>query len=270
MYGGDESDAAAFAGTGMEAQVSNILTRGVDNPEFRSTPEYARAWQLANEPKIIRTPTGDVISRPEIPSIFKAPSAQDATLPADEITAEAAPEGAPGEVKKSAIVPGTQKISADQKAYNKDYSVLKQSYDSMKNYIDVLEDLGPQMAIGPLNSVDTQKLESAYSRAMLDAKETNNLGVLNGPDLVIMGKLMGDPTGVAGQIKGKEALVAGGNEAMKQITDNFSALNNLFTDTPVAVKKLSSEKEGDKVSISDKSLTATIDGKKFQFPDKAS
>jgi hypothetical protein len=221
----------AFSGTGMSAQISNMLTKGTEDPGFRNTPAYARAYQLATEPKIVRTPTGDILMRPELPDVFQAPGG------AAAIKAEL-----PGAPKKSAVVAGTEKISVDQKSYNKDYILLKKSFDSMQNYVDVLTDLGPQMAVGPLNAADAQKINSAFSRAMLDAKETNNLGVLNGPDLEIMAKLMGDPTGVKGQIKGKEALLLGAGEAMKQITDNFSSLNDIMTDTQVKTKNLPEQK----------------------------
>ena len=72
VFGGKESE-GAFSGTGMDAQVSNFLTKGVEDPAFRDTPEYARAWQMANEPKVIRTPTGDITLRPELSGIFKSP-----------------------------------------------------------------------------------------------------------------------------------------------------------------------------------------------------
>jgi len=259
-----------FAGTGMEAQVGNILSKGVDDPAYRNTPEYALAWKKINEPNIIRTPTGDIPMMPQIPEMFKPPGieAQKEPIPKEQALNEPTKTEEPG-LPKQAYIPGTEKISADQKTYNKDFTILKKSYDSMQNYIDILDELGPQMSIGPLNATDAQKLESAYSRAMLDAKETNNLGVLNGPDLGIMRKLMGDPIGITGQIKGKEALMTGAEESMKQITDNFSSLNEIMADSPVKTKELSPPKKvTPKINESD--LSVTIDGKVYRFPDENS
>jgi len=68
-----QEQGGAYEGTGMDQQVSNFLVQGAQDPSFRNTPEYARAYQMATEPKVVRTPTGDILLRPELPSIFKAP-----------------------------------------------------------------------------------------------------------------------------------------------------------------------------------------------------
>jgi hypothetical protein len=66
----------AFAGTGMPAQVSSALVRGANEPEFRDTPEYARAWDVANEPDIIDTEEGRIPLYPQLSPLFKPPGAQ--------------------------------------------------------------------------------------------------------------------------------------------------------------------------------------------------
>jgi len=63
----------SFAGKGMPAQVSNALVRGSNNPEYRNTAEYARAWDIANKPQIIDTEEGRIPLYPEINPIFKPP-----------------------------------------------------------------------------------------------------------------------------------------------------------------------------------------------------
>lgn len=65
--------AVAFEGKGMPAQVSSALVRGADNPEYRNTAEYARAWDIANKPQIIDTEEGRIPLYPEINPIFKPP-----------------------------------------------------------------------------------------------------------------------------------------------------------------------------------------------------
>ena len=108
---GDEEEEGAFGGTSMDAQVSNILSKGVDDPKFRNSSEYARAWQMANEPKIIRTPTGDITLRPELSAIFKAPG--DTSSQSEQIK----------DIKKKVerdveVIPGTEKevkTTADEK-----------------------------------------------------------------------------------------------------------------------------------------------------------
>jgi hypothetical protein len=101
----------AYAGTSMPAQISNMLTKGVEDPAFRNTPEYARAYQLAMEPKVIRTPTGDIILRPELSPIFKKPG----TARPDKEQVKEIKE----EVKRDVeMIPGTEKelkTTADEK-----------------------------------------------------------------------------------------------------------------------------------------------------------
>ena len=260
----------AFSGTGMDAQVSNILIKGTQNPKFLGTPEYARAWQLANEPTIIRTPQGDIVMRPELPKAFKAPSGNAPAMTPEQAAESGLPAPAPN-TPKIEVIPGTGKISADQKDYNKDVAVLKKSYDSMTNYISVLKELGPQMSVGPLNSDDTQRLSSAYKRAMLDAKETNNLGVLNGPDLTIMSQFLGDPIGAMAIAKGSETLEIGASEALKQITDSHASLNSVFEGTEVKPKTLESKKAKESpITANDSNKTMVVNGKTWTFPDEQS
>ena len=100
-----KSAGGAFEGTGMDAQVSNMLSRGVDDPTFRGSPEYARAWELANEPKVIRTPTGDILHRPEIDPIFRPPSAGPSTAAPTQVEAKTGVEvveGTEREIKTTA------------------------------------------------------------------------------------------------------------------------------------------------------------------------
>jgi len=79
IYGDKDEEGAAFAGTGMPAQVSSALVRGVNEPEFRNTAEYARAWDVANEPKIIDTEQGRIPLYPKISPLFKPPGAVEQT-----------------------------------------------------------------------------------------------------------------------------------------------------------------------------------------------
>ena len=107
----------AFAGTSMDAQVSNMLSRGVEDPAFRETPDYARAWQLANEPKIIRTPAGDITLRPELSAVFKPPGA----AKSEEEQIQASKEGVKRDVE---IIPGTEKEIKTTAAEKKSFGYL--------------------------------------------------------------------------------------------------------------------------------------------------
>lgn len=126
--GGEKGASSAFEGTGMEAQVSNMLTKGAEDPEFRNTPEYARAWQLANEPKVIRTPTGDITLRPELSAMFKAPG--------DKSTGKEEVSNIKASVKKDVeMIQGTEKelkTTADEKVSFGYLGRMESAEDSIK------------------------------------------------------------------------------------------------------------------------------------------
>lgn len=110
IYGDEDDDGAAFGGTGMPAQISSALVRGANEPEFRNTPEYARAWDIANEPKIIDTEEGRIPLYPKISPLFKPPGEVKTTK--EQV----------GDIKKEAkkdtkVIAGTEKkkTTADEK-----------------------------------------------------------------------------------------------------------------------------------------------------------
>jgi len=124
LGGGDEG---AFSGTGMPAQVGNMLVQGVEDPEFRNTPEYARAYQLATQPRILRTPTGDIKLPPELPAIFKAPG-----FKSDEQQIQDSKDASAADVE---IIPGTEKeikTSADEKTSYGFYKRMSASEENIK------------------------------------------------------------------------------------------------------------------------------------------
>lgn len=107
---GEAEGSDAFAGTGMPAQVSNALVKGANDPEFRNTPEYARAWDIANKPNIIDTEEGRIPLYPKIDPMFKAPGeAKPEKQEVAEIKAAAEQD--------SSIIKGTEKTktTADEK-----------------------------------------------------------------------------------------------------------------------------------------------------------
>jgi len=111
VYGkAPEAAGGAFAGSGMAAQVSNALVKGASDPEYRNTPEYARAWDIANKPTIIDTEEGRIPLYPKIDPMFKAPGD---TKPVNQEVAEIR-----AVVKQdSEVIKGTEKTksSADEK-----------------------------------------------------------------------------------------------------------------------------------------------------------
>jgi hypothetical protein len=132
IYGEGADGDGAFAGTSMDAQVSNMLSKGVDDPEFRNTPDYARAWQLANEPKVIRTPTGDITLRPELSAVFKPPG----IVKTEKEQIQASKEGVKKDIE---VIPGTEreiKTTADEKLSLGYYNRMIASEENIKKLGD--------------------------------------------------------------------------------------------------------------------------------------
>ncbi len=245
-----------FKGSGLTADVLNKIVKGSNDEEYRKTTEYSTAWGEYTKPEIVRTPSGDMQIDRKIPEGILPPITEKGAKPA---------ELEPGK-EKPKVITGTEKTSPDQKQYNKDYALLKDSYDSLSNYIETLKELGPQISVGPINAKDTKRLDSAYTRAKLDAKETNKLGALVGPDEKLIDQLLGNPIGWQGLFTGEGGLTSSAEEAMKQITDRYATLNEVFKDSTIKAKDLIKDKKDVGTVISEDNLTATIDGKVYKFP----
>jgi hypothetical protein len=109
--------ADGYAGTAMPAQISNMLDKGVTDPEFRKTPDYARAYQLATAPNFVDTPKGRVPIYPNLPDIFKPPEGM-----------QAAPRG---------VVPGTEKRIKYTGEQDKSYGYAIRMDEAAQEMVDV-------------------------------------------------------------------------------------------------------------------------------------
>jgi len=158
---GDQSK--QFEGKGMEAQTSNMLVKGVKDPAFRDSPEYARAYQLATEPKIVKTATGDILMPVNLPPIFLAPGEE--MSDADQIK----------EIKAKSerdvkYIPGTRKPIK----YTEGEKLASGFYDRMQNSkasIEALGDYDPtdakEVALGLSNVTATPNMQM-YKQASGD------------------------------------------------------------------------------------------------------
>lgn len=82
----------------------------------------------------------------------------------------------------------------------------KTTLDSLNSTFDKLDEAigkyGTRLAPGKENAI----LGTLITNAQLQLKEAQKLGVLNGPDLQLMVKQLGDPTSIRGALQGPEAL----------------------------------------------------------------
>ena len=115
---GEGEEGGAFAGKGMPAQISSMLVKGVNNPEFRNTPEYARSWDIANEPTIIDTEQGRIPLYPSISSLFKPPGPSKSEAEEVHDIKQISETEAKQEEKRTKVIEGTEKkvkTTADEK-----------------------------------------------------------------------------------------------------------------------------------------------------------
>jgi hypothetical protein len=81
---------------------------------------------------------------------------------------------------------------------------LEQVQQSVDNYESLLDKYGSEIWPGK----PKEELASSYTDLLLEMKELYNLGVLNGPDLELMQKVITDPTSMSAQVFSSETLKA--------------------------------------------------------------
>ncbi len=228
-----------FAGKEIKQQTLNMLVRGAKDPAFRNTPEYALAWREYTKPTTIQTPSGPIRERPQLDPRFKQPGPEALGAPVSEdeiiLDEDAPPVGSP---KNLEYIPGTKKLSVDQKDYNKDWYILDKINNSMDAYIYQLQKAGPTWDKGYFTSPRAAKLFSAYENLVVDFKELKKLGVINGPDEKILRRIIGDPTTLSAQTSGADTVEAAAKQAKKQITFASDSLNDMYKDVPVTIRTL--------------------------------
>jgi len=234
MYGQPQS----FEGTSMSAQMGNILLDATKagTPEF----DLAKSWWTA--PEIVNRPDGSsVIVNKTLPdSIIKDNPVVAKALMSEADTKANEMSNDTG-LKITGLTDAPKKISVEQKSYDKDFLSFKNMNDTLVEYNRVLEEMGPQMSIGPLNAEKSQTLKSAYSNAMLAVKEAAELGALSGPDMGIVEQNMPDPSTFGGLIKGKGAATQGVKSALSLVARKASNLNDVYKDYEIDLKDIEAQ-----------------------------
>lgn len=240
----------AFGGTSMDAQVSNMLTKGVEDPEFRNTPDYARAWQLANEPKIIRTPTGDIILRPELSKVFKPPGKP---KPEQEQIADIQQKAE----KDIETVPGTErqeKTTADEKL----------SFGYYNRMIGAEENISK---LGDFNSADIWEQFKGLSNITASPELQQ---YRQAADDWIRAKLRRE----SGAVIAKSEMQTEYETYFPQIGDSQEVIDQkkMAREKAMNAMKIASgkeykeeEKQSD-IQVNESDLSVTIGGKKYKFP----
>lgn len=198
-YFDDAPGGGPYSGTGMDAQDMNIILRGQSDPAFRQTPEYAGAWNRQYEqPKIITTPDPNDPSRMIQQQLFNpapkgyfgpeggAPPPNQASAQTTTPTQQAPTTVAiPG---TSQMAPGEAKALRDQ---GDTLSKVRSTFGALRQDI---KDNGLQVgALGEGGGYQS----SLFQDLMLQLKELQNLGVLQGRDEAILIEQLSNPTSLA-------------------------------------------------------------------------
>jgi len=116
------------------------------------------------------------------------------------------------------------------RASNASLDALEQS---MTQYV---KDLGKTTGLGRLASrgPEVSKVESGHTDMLLQMKNMYELGVLNGPDYMLMTKIVEDPTGYSQLARGTEGLKSQ-LDTVKSIISRARNINNARLGLPAAV-----------------------------------
>jgi hypothetical protein len=245
----------SFEGKGMTQQVSNILIKGVDDPEVRASPEYARAYQLATKPEILRTPTGDMKLDPELPVIFRPPT--------DYRSDEDRVEDIETKVKRDTkIIPGTEKeikTSEGEKKAAGFYNRMMAAEDNVS-------------ALGDFDSADSWEKFRGASNPTASAKMQQYRQAASD---WIRAKLRKESGAVIAKEEMQEEFKTYFPEwgDKKPVLDQKKrarkeAMRAMEIGAGEAVKAGATGKKGPK--LNEANLTVTFNGEVSKFPDKAS
>ncbi len=231
-----------FEGTGMNAQVANILL----DPNAKGTPAWDLAKSYWTAPEITTMPDGSsVVVRKTLPdSLLGTPLGDQITTESNANANELSNDSnLPIQADDTGlaiteIAPPKKKITPEQKTYDEEFLGLTNMHDTLNVYKETLNRLGIQLSMGPVNAKDTQKLKSAYSNAMLAVKEAVELGALSGPDMGIIEQNLPDPTSWGGAFKGKDAAMEGVAAALNTVSRKASNLNEIYKDYELDLKEL--------------------------------
>lgn len=181
-----------FEGTSLDAQAWNILQN--TDPSSR---EYATAYSIVAQPKqqLVQTADGlvPVLVPPQLPSWLKAPggSPEAPTGPGAPQGNAALPQSAPqGNAVAGSAIPGTIKPTETQR--NR-VSNVNQAFETINGELDRYADLVKKNGIEIMPGEGKDNLNTVRQGIMLQMKELFNLGVLNGPDLSLMERMIYDP-----------------------------------------------------------------------------
>ena len=207
-----------FEGTSMDAQVYNILATA--DP---SSPAYKIAYNYAAQPKTQVAADGTIVTvKPDL-SAFNKP-----VMGAPAVTSETGeiitPVPAPAPSGTSSPLPNTVNVDGTEittiqgnRPSSTDKSTLKEVKSGadtikaeLKKFSDAIDSASNEDFLAALGGGVTeggQKLTGLWTTTALSAKGKAllDLGVLNGPDLEVMQRMLPNPSSLTGSLASKKA-----------------------------------------------------------------
>jgi hypothetical protein len=224
-----------FEGSSMDAQALNILQSG--DPSSR---QYAMAYEYYTTPKTQFTPEGPVTITPTLPEFVQPPAGKQDQAQTREAQVR-------GGIQK---VEGMQKLSPNQLKYNTARDEALNLVDAYNNYMEVAQRLIPDSPSDYVRMVRNNpeqfaELESAYANLQLASKGKGlfDLGVLSGPDEMIIERTMMNPLSAKGVALGKQAVLTSAAQTGKQIGSKLKNINTRFKGGQVKTSDIPEIKE---------------------------
>lgn len=93
------------------------------------------------------------------------------------------------------VLEGPEFSSSEARQFRNQFTTLDAVSGALEEYRTRLGEVGTNVLYNP-REPDQRALESARMALLLQTKELFNLGVLNGPDLELMERMIGDPQGI--------------------------------------------------------------------------
>jgi hypothetical protein len=127
---------------------------------------------------------------------------------------------------------------------------------AISTYKDALQGFG---ALDILNPAARARIGTAYNNMLLQAKEAYNLGVLNGPDYMILQEVITNPTSMTGAITPKTAL-----------NDQLAQLDRIMSGVGETVQAVQADRgRGTYNAPKAPTVGAVVDGYRFKGGDPA-
>lgn len=208
-----------LAGKSLDAQFFNILQSGASrlaNGEALD-PDFARIYTTArkhlSQPRVTIDPATQqqTIVAPDLsqfPDLSQIPNSvqsvarqvppQAAAATQQPVQAASQPSGTTQQRVGGSTVTVTPPQNLDAAA-KRQFRTQEQKFSRINTAINTYDRLISKHGAEVIPSAAKTELQAAYNDALLELKELFNLGVLNGPDLMLMQNILIDPTSFRGR-----------------------------------------------------------------------